>query len=391
MRSMLFVVVSFLVTILAWGMYGPVLHWGQDGMQMGEAKAMLRPFMCVGFAYFGIGVIAPAVFLKLKGEKGSWTTSGIIFSLAGGALGAIGALGIIMAFKFGGRPVFVMPLVFGGAPVVNSFITITLAKRLKEIGPLFGAGLVMVLLGAVTVLTFAPKKDKTETQEQTSAVQTEEKADEAGDSAAGGEEEPKEHGLLYKTAMLVLSIALVIVCWGAYGPVLHKGQAAMEHSRMRPLLCVGLAYFAIAVLVPWLWLTAVPEESAFTFSGTFWSLSAGAAGAIGALGIIMAFNFGGRPIYVMPLVFGGAPVVNTLMTTMVGGLWSELNAIFVAGLILVIAGAAMVLVFAPKGPPPGSKPEEEVEKKEEPKEEAQEETTEEKAEGEASEPDSGEA
>jgi hypothetical protein len=78
----------------------------------------------------------------------------------------------------------------------------------------------------------------------------------------------------------------------------------------------------------------------------------GAAGAIGALGIIMAFNFGGKPVYVMPLVFGGAPVVNTFFTITASGLWDEVNALFVAGLMLVIAGAAMVLVFAPKGSPP---------------------------------------
>ena len=42
--------------------------------------------------------------------------------------------------------------------------------------------------------------------------------------------------------------------------------------------------------------------------GTAWSLGGGAVGAIGALGVIMAFNLGGKPVYVMPLVFGGAPV-----------------------------------------------------------------------------------
>ena len=116
---------------------------------------------------------------------------------------------------------------------------------------------------------------------------------------------------------------------------------------------MGLAYFAIAVLVPnLLLLGAVPEASAYRFVGSMWSLAAGAAGAIGALGIIMAFNFGGRPVFVMPLVFGGAPVVNTMFTTFTEGLWGDVDPFFLAGLILVIAGAVMVLVFAPKSPPP---------------------------------------
>jgi len=357
MRSILFVVASFAITILAWGLYGPVLHWGQAAMvtdagrALGEKYARLRPFVCVGMAYFAIGVVVPAVLLQLKGEKGAWTTSGIIYSLAGGALGAIGALGIIMAFNFGGKPIFVMPLVFGGAPVVNSFLTIYWAKRMKDIGPLFLAGLVMVLLGAVTVLINKPTAAAPTATPQAAAATVE-----ATTTQVSTIQQPAvqtESHTVRDFVLRLASIATVVICWDAYGPVLHKGQAAMNHSRLRPLLCVGLAYFAIAVLVPNLLLsTAVPEMSEYSASGTFWSLAAGAAGAIGALGIIMAFNFGGKPVFVMPLVFGGAPVVNTLFTTSTSGLWGEVSAFFLAGLILVIAGAAMVLVFAPKNAPP---------------------------------------
>jgi len=353
MRSILFVVASFAVTILCWGLYGPVLHFGQHDMSTVGKYARLRPFVCVGMAYFAIGVIVPAVLLKLKGEKGDWTAGGILYSLAGGALGAIGALGIIMAFNFGVKPIFVMPLVFGGAPVVNSFLTIYWAKKMKEIGPLFLAGLVMVLMGAVTVLVFSPKPAKPALAEP--AVAEPVVINAPGDELDGAvvvkvAKEPTH--TMRDFVLQIASIATVVLCWGAYGPVLHKGQAAMGHSRLRPLLCVGLAYFAIAVIVPNLLLLGLPEASEYNFSGTFWSLAAGAAGAIGALGIIMAFNFGGKPVFVMPLVFGGAPVVNTLFTTISGGLWDQVSAMFLAGLILVIAGAAMVLVFAPKNPPP---------------------------------------
>lgn len=347
MRGLLFVVASFSATIFAWGLYGPTLHIGQAGMSTVDGEyARLRPFVCVGLAYFAIGVIVPAVLLSTKGEKGAWTTRGAVMSLAAGALGAVGALGIIMAFTFGGRPSFVMPLVFGGAPVVNSFLTIYWAKRMKEIGPVFLAGLVMVVLGAVTVLLFKPGPPKPEAVAQAIEVVA------AVDPTAGIE--TTDAGIYGgKFLMQLLSIATVVVCWGAYGPVLHHGQAAMQQSRLRPLLCVGLAYFGIAVLVPQLLLSGpIPEESHYSFLGTIWSLAAGAAGAIGALGIIMAFNFGGRPVYVMPLVFGGAPVVNTFATIIAQGQMDQVSAFFLAGLILVIAGAAMVLVFAPKGPPP---------------------------------------
>jgi hypothetical protein len=77
-------------------------------------------------------------------------------------------------------------------------------------------------------------------------------------------------------------------------------------------------------------------------------LLGGTAGALGALGIILAFTFGGKPIFVMPLVFGGAPVINTFVSVTQSGQWGDLHAMFYAGLIVVAAGAVTVLVFAPK-------------------------------------------
>ncbi len=131
----------------------------------------------------------------------------------------------------------------------------------------------------------------------------------------------------------------------------------MEGSRLRPLLCVGLAYFAIAVVIPTILLSGGVDGGwdAFRMSGTCWSLGAGAAGVFGSLGIIMAFNWGGRPIYVMPLVFGGAPVVNTFWTIIRRTDSGPISPFFWAGLILVIGGSAIVLVFSPKSVPAPNK------------------------------------
>jgi hypothetical protein len=349
MRSLLFIVASFCVTILCWGVYLPTLHVGQVEMStVAGAPARLRPFVCVGLAYFLVGVIVPAVMLKLRGEKGVWSATGIIWSLAGGTLGALGALGIVMAFNFGGRPVYVAPLVFGGAPVVNAFLTIYLAGRMREIGPLFLTGLTMVLLGSVTVLIAAPKKEPT----PKAAAAASETAGANADGADSAEAVMPWSRDLRQFVLQMLSIATTIVSWGSYGVTLHKGQAAMGNSRLRPFLCVGLAYFALAVIIPFLILAVSPEASEFNVKGTLWSTAAGAAGALGALGIIMAFNFGGKPVFVMPLVYGGAPVVATLVSTALAGLWGHIGPMFLAGLILVIAGAVMVLVFAPKGHAP---------------------------------------
>lgn len=151
-----------------------------------------------------------------------------------------------------------------------------------------------------------------------------------------------------KYPLILLAIALTVFCWGIYGPVLHKGQLAMGGSRLRPLICVGLAYFVIAVLVPGAILYLRGEPGELTSKGVFWSLAGGAAGAIGALGIILAFNFGGRPNYVMPLVFGCAPVINAFFSIYMARQWGEMRPAFLAGLIMVAMGAFMVLWFAPR-------------------------------------------
>src|SRR5690348_8144133 len=126
MRAMLAVVSSIALAVMSWGSYIPVLHRGQTAME----GSRLRPFICVGLAYFAIAVVVPLAMLMTRGEKGSWTRKGLIFGLAGGTLGALGALGVILAQnalqQSGENPLFVIPLIFGCAPVVNTFVTMVL-------------------------------------------------------------------------------------------------------------------------------------------------------------------------------------------------------------------------------------------------------------------------
>lgn len=150
-----------------------------------------------------------------------------------------------------------------------------------------------------------------------------------------------------KFPLVIASVALTAFCWGIYGPVLHSGQLLMGGSRLRAFLCVGLAYFVIAVIVPLIMLSTTGEKGEWSLPGFIWSSAAGAAGALGALGIILAFNYGGKPVYVMPLVFGCAPVINSFWTIYWAKTWSEINPFFAAGLLLVAIGAVTVLFFAP--------------------------------------------
>lgn len=368
-----------ILTFCCWGVYGPVLHLGQEALGAGPKElSSLRPFICVGIAYFLIAVVYPLFVLRTKGESGSWSTGGVIWSFIAGLVGAVGALGIILAFKFGGKPVYVMPLVFGLAPIVNTFVTMMMAGTFKQAKPIFFVGIVLAALGAAGVLTFKPKPAKVTQPEKTAAMQVadsftpvslqtatddEAKTDDE-DSEASAEKPTEKSTEIAKNdtgkkndsnfMFVACCIGLTALCWGAYGPVLHSGQAKMQGSRLRPFLCVGLAYFAIAVIVPLLLLSGSFSEpgSWNSVPGIGWSLLAGAAGAIGALGIIYAFNFGGKPIFIMPLVFGIAPVVNTLTETFSKNLISQVKPEFLGSLAMVICGATIVLVFAPRGHKP---------------------------------------
>jgi hypothetical protein len=320
--SLLAIPLSIALTILCWGTYGVLLHKG--ALQMDHSR--LLPFICLGVAYFVLAVVPPAVWLRLYGEKGKWTATGTLWSFIAGAAGALGALGIILALTFGGNPIYVMPLVFGGAPVVNTFTTMYMGRSFRNISPVFIAGLILVITGAVLVLVFKP--------------------------GAGAGSEGLFGGLSAGDFALILgSVLLTVLTWGAYGPMLHRGQMAMQGSRLRPLLCVGLAYFVIAVVLPLILRPLITDPGDWTVGGTLWSLGGGAVGALGAIGIILAFNYGGKPIYVMPLVFGGAPLINTFASMAAVPPSESIGPVFIAGLIIVVIGAVTVLVFAPKTPP----------------------------------------
>jgi hypothetical protein len=96
-----------LLTVATWGLYGVYLHSGQ--LAMGDPiNGRYKAFLFVGVAYFIIAVLAPLLVLKING----------------GALGAIGAFGILLAFGAKGTPTVVMAIVFACAPIVNALASI---------------------------------------------------------------------------------------------------------------------------------------------------------------------------------------------------------------------------------------------------------------------------
>lgn len=163
---------------------------------------------------------------------------------------------------------------------------------------------------------------------------------------------------------------LTVLSWGVYGIILHKGRGLMPdgtlpgpetaNASLKAFLFVGIAYFVIAVLGPVLVLWQRGTNWSFTGSGMTWSFIAGVAGALGAFTLVLALGAaaaiykGAAPAAVMPIVFAGAPVVNTVVAMFIhppaGGL-KTLPWQFVTGIVLAACGAFMVAKYAPTNRP----------------------------------------
>lgn len=162
-------------------------------------------------------------------------------------------------------------------------------------------------------------------------------------------------------------VGLAGLSWGTYVPLIFYGGNELggkPGSRFMAILCVGIAYFVIAVLFPlYMFLSKSADWPELKATGLIFSGLAGVAGAVGALCVIFATKSaigaaraeGLRPdtfkLYIAPLIFGLAPIINTLVSVVwhpqegqpfhfgleLPGwkLW--------LGIILVGAGAALVL------------------------------------------------
>jgi hypothetical protein len=158
---------------LAWGTYVPIIFYG--GKELGSASnARLMAIMCVGVAYAVIGILLPLIAFQSGWQK--WpavNSTGLIFSGLAGVAGAVGAICVVFATKAAvdaGRAlpepdinaykVYIAPLIFGLAPVINVVVSIFWHPQdgspfhfgLKMPHPLLWLGIILVGAGAALVL-----------------------------------------------------------------------------------------------------------------------------------------------------------------------------------------------------------------------------------------------
>jgi uncharacterized membrane protein YeaQ/YmgE (transglycosylase-associated protein family) len=169
------------------------------------------------------------------------------------------------------------------------------------------------------------------------------------------------------TTALIFALGTVL-CWGVYSVFLHMGSVGMGQgtsgppdltgNRMKAFLLVGIAYFLVAIVGPILVMKARGTAWTFPTAGWSWSLIAGIMGAVGAFFLLMALSSGRSPeesknvlpLIVPAIIFAGAPIVNTLVSTTKEGNWPYAGVKFFIGIALAAAGTAMVMKYKPTPP-----------------------------------------
>jgi len=124
---------------LAWGTYVPIIFYGGTELttRPGTIGGRLASILCVGGAYFVMGVIIPLVLMSLREDaRPEWKMNGLVFSSLAGIAGAVGAICVIFASKAavdqakldGVNPatyrMYIAPLIFSLAPAVNTVLSL---------------------------------------------------------------------------------------------------------------------------------------------------------------------------------------------------------------------------------------------------------------------------
>jgi hypothetical protein len=197
-------------------------------------------------------------------------------------------------------------------------------------------------------------------------------------------------------------VALAGLAWGTYVPIIFYGGTVLggtPGARLMGILCVGVAYFVLGVLFPLVMFTTGQQPwPELKTNGLVFSGLAGVAGAVGAICVVFASSTAVQTakaepafkeladreeilkkgttadtperdaeladvrsemstyaakyrLFIAPLIFGLAPVINTLLASVwhpkPGSPWhfefEPPGWKLVAGIILVGAGAFLVL------------------------------------------------
>jgi hypothetical protein len=177
---------------LAWGTYVPIIFYGGNELSARPGPSgRFMAILCVGGAYFVIGVLLPLLmfatgWLGVRLGDVKLGASGLTFASLAGVAGAVGAICVIFATtsammaarQAGLKPdtykVFIAPLIFGLAPVINTIVASIWHPRpgqpfhfaLELPGWKLWVGIILVGAGAALVLF---SKEEAESTKQAAA------------------------------------------------------------------------------------------------------------------------------------------------------------------------------------------------------------------------------
>lgn len=166
--------------------------------------------------------------------------------------------------------------------------------------------------------------------------------------------------------LAVIFACCVAICFGLYGPTLSHARAPnREWGPFKPYLFIGVAYLVIAIAGGSAMMKLAFNDN-FDYSGKYapamkWGFLAGCLGALGALALTFSLTkAGGRPAYVMPIVFGGAVTVNAIAAFFSLRADETTNPLMWVGMLLVVIGIVLTASYTPHGHPPKKPTAEEV-------------------------------
>lgn len=123
---------------LSWGTYVPLIFYGGNELG-GKPASRILAILCVGVAYFLIGVVFPLIYLFVltpAEQRPEMNGNGLLFASLAGAAGAIGAICVIFASKSATQAagqaqlppatyrLYIAPMIFGLAPIINTLVSL---------------------------------------------------------------------------------------------------------------------------------------------------------------------------------------------------------------------------------------------------------------------------
>lgn len=169
-------------------------------------------------------------------------------------------------------------------------------------------------------------------------------------------------------------VILAGLSWGTYVPIIFFGgqmltgdpKTAPLGGRLASILCVGVAYFVLAIVIPLVLMSTRGDAApSWKIPGIVFASLAGVAGAVGAICVIFASKAAVDQakidsvdpatyrVYIAPLIFCLAPLINTALSLVwhpnaKTGEWANFHFEMPTwhlplGIVLVAAGTFLVL------------------------------------------------